>query len=83
MYQSRGGSMNRRFRNDAGNPFQPGNAIKNKNFDKAFLSIHWYFYRDSRAGLCCRLLYVVLTGAGRPRNDRFINGRSESELSGV
>jgi hypothetical protein len=28
-----------RFRNDAGNPLQPGNALKNNNFDKAVFRI--------------------------------------------
>jgi hypothetical protein len=28
-----------RFRNDSGNPLQPGNALRNKNFDKATFRI--------------------------------------------
>ena len=28
--------MKNQTRNDAGNPLQPGNALKNGNFDKAF-----------------------------------------------
>jgi hypothetical protein len=28
-----------RFRKDSGNPLQPGNALKNKNFDKAVFRI--------------------------------------------
>jgi hypothetical protein len=28
-----------KFRNDSGNPLQPGNAIKNGNFDKATFRI--------------------------------------------
>jgi hypothetical protein len=28
-----------RFKNDSGNPLQPGNALKNENFDKATFRI--------------------------------------------
>jgi hypothetical protein len=28
-----------RFRNNSGNPLQPGNALKNKNFDEAVFHV--------------------------------------------
>jgi hypothetical protein len=31
--------LRNRFRNDSGNPLQPGNALKNKNFDKVTFRI--------------------------------------------
>jgi hypothetical protein len=45
--------MRNRFRNDAGNPLQPGNALKNGNFDKAF-------FRFNGIALTLTLIFVGL-----------------------
>lgn len=44
--------MRDRFRDDSGSPLQPGNALKNKNFDKAVFRI---------LGICIALLLMIGT----------------------